>query len=450
MTGVSDEFEAVWQRLPPAWRRQVLAQPLPPGKLILINQPDPTALLVGFWAALRADSALALANPQWGQQEWQQVADQLRPDCILGTAPPVSFTADIPRPAPGQILIPTGGTSGQVRFVVHTWSTLATAARGFIRHFEQPQVNSYCVLPMYHVSGLMQAVRVWLSGGRLIAQPFRELAAGQRLASPDSHWFISLVPTQLGRLLQSSDTAVWHRWLGQFRAVLLGGAPPWPTLLEQAAQLPLAPTYGMTETAAQVATLLPADFLAGERSSGPALPHVQLAIHGAQGETLPPGQIGRIALDSAALGQGYWRETAFQRPWFYPDDLGYLDRQGHLHVVGRRSDKIITGGENVFPAEVEAALLATGLVQDVCVVGLSDSDWGQAVAALYVPVQDSVTAADLKRSLRSYLSSHKHPKRWLAVEQIPRSQQGKVSRTLAMQLLSAIGQPLEPGDGDDG
>ena len=430
----------IWSTLNAPWCSEV--QTLPSGATVLINEAEPQQFLAYLWSGLLADAALVLANPSWQQQEWQQVAQQLQPDIILGKIPPVSFKPCSDRPKPGHILIATGGTSGKIKFVIHTWQTLTAAAQGFLDHFNQQPVNSYCVLPLYHVSGLMQAMRVWLSGGRLITQSFKQLKSGQTLTTPDPTWFISLVPTQLQRLLATPKTKVW---LSQFRAILLGGAPAWPSLLVQAAELPIALTYGMSETAAQVTTLLPKDFQQGTYSSGLPLPHVALAVHNLTlSQPQPANQVGRIALRSASLGLGYWPniEFACTQDWFYPDDLGYLDERGHLYVVGRSSQKIITGGENVFPADVEAALLSTGLVQDICVVGIPDPLWGQAVAALYVPI-GVATPQQLKTALKTLLSPHKHPKYWQQVNQIPRNHQGKVNRPQVLAWLTQATEPVQ-------
>lgn len=431
----------IWNSLNEPWCQQI--RQLPTDAVVLINEAEPTRFLTYLWSGLLAKAALVLANPHWRQQEWQQVAKQLKPDIILGQSPPVAFELSNQQPEPGQILIATGGTSGKIKFVIHNWATLSAAAQGFFNHFDQTPVNSYCVLPLYHVSGLMQAMRVWLSGGQLIIQSFKALDAGQRLVHPDQTWFISLVPTQLQRLIQNGNT---RHWLSQFRAILLGGAPAWPALLAQTAQLPIALTYGMSETAAQVATLLPTDFQQGVRSNGPPLPHVTLAVHDLKSfQPQPVGTMGRIALKTASLGLGYWPAVPLSphHGWFYPDDLGYIDQQGHLHIVGRHSQKIITGGENVFPAEVEAALLATRFVQDTCVVGLPDPVWGQVVAALCVPAPHSQTTShQLKAALKSVLSAYKHPKHWHFVEQLPRNAQGKVNRSLVMEWLTASIAPM--------
>jgi O-succinylbenzoic acid--CoA ligase len=188
----------------------------------------------------------------------------------------------------------------------------------------------------------------------------------------------------------------------------------------------------MTETASQVATLKPDDFLLGQSGCGQVLPHAQVTIQSETGEKLGVHQIGKIAIQSTSLALGYFPpripHPAPPNPLFQTDDLGFLDEHGGLHIVGRDSDKIITGGENVFPAEVEGAIRQTGLVQDVCVVGVCDRHWGQAVTAVYVPIAGKFCLETLETQLAKRLSKFKCPKRWLAVEQLPRNAQGKINR----------------------
>jgi o-succinylbenzoate---CoA ligase len=393
---------------------------------ILIAEPDPFHFLAHFIAACTANCHIFLANPNWVAAEWQQVLELVQPDLIVGsaadsidrsplTAPP-SPHPPIP-PSPHLILIPTGGSAGKIRFVTHTWETLMASVQGFQQYFQVDRVDSCCVLPLYHVSGLMQFLRSFTSGGQLALLPFKSLQAATHPPFDPSEFFLSLVPTQLDRLW--SSVALRH-----FRTILLGGAPAWPELLEQARDrgIRLAPTYGMTETASQIATLKPEDFLSGETGCGQVLPHAQIEIQ--------PG--GTIALRSASLALGYY-PNYFESQIFQPDDLGYFDDRHSLHLIGRASDKIITGGENVFPIEVEAAIRATGLVQDVCVIGVSDRHWGQAVSAVYVAAGGSLTA--LQAALEPTLSKFKRPKHWLSVATLPRNAQGKLDRTQIEQLI---------------
>ncbi|RMF64827.1 MAG: 2-succinylbenzoate--CoA ligase, partial [Cyanobacteria bacterium J069] len=153
----------------------------------------------------------------------------------------------------------------------------------------------------------------------------------------------------------------------------------------------------------------------------------------------PVGAVGRLKVRAASLALGYWGNPSFDGE-LMPDDLGWLDQAGRLHIAGRSSDKIITGGENVFPAEVEAAIWATGLVRDVVVLGVGDRHWGEVVTALYIPTNPQVSPTLLEAALQGNLSRFKQPKRWVATDQIPRSAQGKLNRRQLAQQLD----PLDP------
>lgn len=435
---------------------------------VLLAEQEPIRFLAAFFAAVQQPCRVWLANPHWGQQEWAQVAAQCQPDCVIGEVPSIIKTsgsvqasenrhrtlADPPTPPlphspTPSILIPTGGSSGNIRFAVHTWETLAASVQGFRQHFDCDRVDAYCVLPLHHVSGLMQAMRCLLSGGHLALQAFSDLLthgawAGsfqERPPDPDHNQFLSLVPTQLQRLLKVEGEAM--SWLRQFHAILLGGAPAWPSLLQTARELglPLAPTYGMTETAAQVATLLPSEFLDGQGGNGRALPHADLTIHDAGGYELPSGQVGQIAIAAQSLALAIGSQ-AIAAP-LLTGDLGYLDQAGYLHVVGRETSLIITGGEKVLPTEVEAAILATALVTDVAVLGIPDADWGERVIAVVTGMSEADAAMPtdgyqrLQSALRSQLSPYKMPKQWFCCSTLPRNAQGKLNRPALYQWVMA-------------
>jgi O-succinylbenzoic acid--CoA ligase len=406
---------------------QQAPQPDPPS--VLLSESDPLHFLAGFVAASTAASPLFLGNPRWATAEWQSVLPQIQPNLIWGPSYPTAAAA--PAIPPGWIMIPTGGSSGQIRFAIHTLQTLTASVIGLQQHFQVNTVHSVCVLPLYHVSGLMQFWRSLLTGGQFILTSDKTLT----VSPPPEFSFLSLVPTQLQRLLQQQRS---RDWLQQFSTVLLGGAPAWPQLLTMARQhqICLAPTYGMTETASQIATLKPTDFLSGQAGCGPILPHAEIRICSETGALLPPGAIGSVQVEATSLTLGYWPYPWSDRTPFCTDDLGYLDDRGWLHIVGRRSQKIITGGENVFPAEVEAAIWATGLVLDVCVVGLPDPEWGERVTAVYVPRHPNSSISQLQAVLGRHLSRFKQPKQWVAVPQLPRNSQGKINHSQLLALLS--------------
>lgn len=242
---------------------------------------------------------------------------------------------------------------------------------------------------------------------------------------------ISLVPTQLERLLRREPAV---EWLRQFRVIFLGGGPGSSPLLEQAAarRLPLSLGYGMTETAAMVTALRAEEFLAGGRSCGPAMPHARVEI----------GSDGTIVIGGDSLFRGYhphWRDCGD----FETDDRGRLDAQQHLHVAGRRDAVIITGGEKVDPAEVEAALRGTGEFAEVVVLGVPDPEWGQVVAAVY-PESARPRLDKVAELISRLLAPAKRPKRFIPLVDWPANPQGKVNRAevarLAATALRSAGQ----------
>ncbi|MBN3875295.1 MULTISPECIES: 2-succinylbenzoate--CoA ligase [unclassified Nostoc] len=409
-----------------------------PPKIILAER-EPVRFLASFIAACAANYPVFLCNPDWGTQEWQQVFDLVQPDIILGMGNGEWGMGNEHNnsqcPIPNSIMIPTGGSSGEIKFAIHTWETLISSVQGFTEYFQIKQVNSFCVLPLYHVSGLMQFMRSFTTAGKLAIQPFKAVESGQILNIKQSEFFISLVPTQLQRLLQNPELT---EWLSQFNTVLLGGAPAWNELLEKSRFncIRLAPTYGMTETASQIATLKPDDFLGGKISSGQILPHAKVTIRNQQGEILNSNQIGNITIHAQSLAIGYYPKNRENQTYFQVDDLGFLDEQGNLNIVGRNSDKIITGGENIYPAEIESAIQATQMVSDICVIGIPDKHWGQALIAIYIPKQSDISALKIQTLLKNKLSKFKIPKYWIPQQYLPRNSQGKINRQQLQQIAT--------------
>jgi o-succinylbenzoate---CoA ligase len=416
---------------------------------LLLSEPDPVRFLAGLIAAVATDSPVFLGNPHWVSRDWEAAIQQIQPSRIWYNGQDIPGTTrgqTSPPVVPGGIMIPTGGSSGKIRFVVHTWETLIASVTGFVEYFQLSTVNSFCVLPLFHVSGLMQFLRSFTTGGKFLNfssyQDILDLSVTS--INPES-FFISLVPTQLNRLLQNSTSA---HYLSRFKTVLLGGAPAWSDLLERARkyEIPLSPTYGMTETASQIATLKPGEFLAGNQSCGRLLPHATLTITGSTGLELKSGQTGLITIQAKSLAKGYYPpdlSLSFNPSLnsFQSDDLGFIDEAGYLTVVGRRGEKIISGGENIYPAEVEAAILRTGWVQDVCVIAIPDRDWGQVVTAVYVPV-GTVQSEAIVSSLSDQLAPFKRPKHWVQVDSLPRNHQGKILRSRVQEMV--IGQLNSP------
>lgn len=369
-------------------------------------------------ALVERDGACFVVDPHWGEREraqWEALAAR-RPADWDGRE--------------GWLCIPTGGSSGAMKLARHDEQTLGAAAAGFCAHFGVSRVNALSVLPAWHVSGLMAWARCFWTGGVFRTARWKDIETGSRPEISEragqGKTFISLVPTQLARLLADEAATAWLRG---FRAVLLGGAPSWPELRTQAraARVPMAMCYGMTETAALVAAQKPDEFLSGDESNGAILPHARLGL----------AEDGRLEIDADSLFRGYWPETRPAAAW-RTDDLAEFDTKGRLHIRGRADALIISGGEKVNPTEVEEVLRAAGgaALRDVAVVGVPSTEWGAEVVALYPGETDYELVARLRAGLASALAPAKRPKRYLAVPGAdwPRDARGKLSRAKLTEL----------------
>jgi fatty-acyl-CoA synthase len=196
--------------------------------------------------------------------------------------------------------------------------------------------------------------------------------------------------------------------------------------------------YGMTETCGTIVALPPEDHIEGldrMRSAGKALPGVELAIIDADGKPLPTGEVGEIATRSGSNMVGYWNlpeataKTLQSDGWLRTGDAGYMDKDGYLYIHDRIKDMIISGGENIYPAEVESALCDHPDVAEAAVVGIPDDKWGEAVKAIVVmkPGKSS-TATDIINFTRTRIAGFKTPKTVDFIEALPRNPSGKILR----------------------
>jgi O-succinylbenzoic acid--CoA ligase len=392
---------------------------------VIVEERDPSLFIASFADAVAAGGTVFLADPAWGAGERAQFSAwvSLRPSTTGLRSQDSGLSA--PSSDLGWLCIPTGGSSGNLKLARHDEKTIAAAVQGFCAHFGVAKVNAVGLLPLNHVSGFMAWMRTVLTGGTYLPWNWKAVEAGERPVLPagQGEWFLSLVPTQLQRLLGDAGA---EDWLRGFRAVFVGGGPAWPELVEAGAEagLPLAFSYGMTETAAMVAALRPEEFLAGMRGSGTVLPHATVVV----------GAEGRLAIESTSFFRGYWPEARPAGPWL-TDDLGHVDEQGCLHVTGRCDALIVTGGEKVDPTEVEAALRATRQFGDVAVIGMPDSQWGECVVACYPEEFGPGDLPAVMRALATRLAGFKHPKRYIAIDRWPRNAQGKVNRAELRRIV---------------
>jgi O-succinylbenzoic acid--CoA ligase len=330
------------------------------------------------------------------------------------------------------VIIHTSGTTGAPRGAVLTRSALLASAAASAANLGWQDDDCWLAcMPVARVGGLSILTRSLAARRRVVltdgidAGGFPALVAGERVT------LASLVPTMLARVLDAHPD--W-RAPEHLRAVLVGGADAPPRLLARAADrgVPIVLTYGLTETCSQVVATPYADRYAP-------------AGHGA-GRPLPGAAVrvvdGRIEVRGPMLMAGYWNAPPLAPDeWFDTGDLGAFDANGFLHVRARRADLIVTGGENVYPVEVEQALERCPGIGAAAVFGLADETWGQTVAAILVadraPPPDD---AELAHWIESRLAPHKWPRQIAFAPRLPQTVAGKLDRG----ALAALATGLRP------
>jgi O-succinylbenzoic acid--CoA ligase len=328
----------------------------------------------------------------------------------------------------------TSGTTGESRAVALThgnllWSALASARNLGVREDDV----WLCVLPLHHVAGLSILTRSAFYGtAAMLLERFDANAVSDAIDHMGVT-LVSLVPPMLERLLDARGDRPFPP---AFRAALIGGGSVPGALLERAAALRLRalPTYGTTETCSQVVTLSPHEWPGGLATAGRPLPFAHVAIRGPGGGTLGREEEGEICVRGPMVAEGYLGDpaataAAFDGRWFRTGDVGAWDAEGRLAVLDRRDDRIVVGGENVSPAEVERVLREDPAVADACVVGLPSGAWGHEVAAAIVlRLGATATPEEIVRRAATSLARFKLPRRAALVDALPRSASGKLLR----------------------
>lgn len=388
---------------------------------------------------------LADARAGWlvGQAADPRLAELSRrlPGLHSCAAPPFDTLPAAPGRLPGDTFAPaatlavlfTSGTSGRARGACLSYGNFAASAGAALQHLGPAMAARWLAcMPLFHVGGLSLLTRSVILGGPLrLLRGFDAAAVSEALDGGDIAG-VSLVPTMLSRLLAHRQGRPAPDGL---RVVLLGGAACQPALLDQAraAGFPVCPTYGLTEAASQVATAAaPASAAVAALPLTP-LPGIELRIVTGAGDAAA-GVAGEILVRGPTVMRGYLNdaaatERALSDGWLHTGDIGFLDRAGGLHVLDRRADLIISGGENVYPAEVEAVLQEHPAVAEAGVAGLPDADLGARVTAWIVARPDAACdLADLARFCRGRLAGYKLPRQFVLVEALPRNAAGKLQR----------------------
>jgi long-chain acyl-CoA synthetase len=343
------------------------------------------------------------------------------------------------------LIMYTSGTTGRPKGAMLSHRNLLRIVGG--RPLPEPDFFTWrpgdvalIAMPTFHVGGTGQGLRSLKGGSTAVI--LKEFSVDRVLEAVARHRVdkLFLVPSAIHAVLE-------HPSIGEadyscLRYILYGASPIPADLLHRAIAAfgcGFVQMYGSTETSGTITTLSPDDHVSGDvdrlSSAGSPLPGVEIAILDGDGKALPAGEPGEIAVRSVANMVGYWRlpeetaRTIDADGWLRSGDVGRVDARGYLSVFDRVKDMIITGGENVYPAEVENAIFGHPGVSEVAVIGLADARWGEAVTAIVTP-RPGVTpdGADIIGWARARIAAYKVPKTVHFVKALPRNPSGKVLR----------------------
>lgn len=380
------------------------------------------------WQAERAEAVVILAD---ASRLERPVREHLR------MVPLAESFADDADPAVGDGLDPgkvhtiffTSGTTGRPKGALLTWGNQLASATASTAALGLTERDRWLVaMPLFHVGGLNILHRCALARATVILHERFDPEAVLASMEHEGVTVLSVVPAMLRRMLD-----LWgDRPLpASVRAILVGGAPIPPDLIERC---PVAlPTYGMTEACSHITLLRPGADSVDRASSGTPLYGTDVRIVDEARRALPMGVAGMIEVRSPTVFQGYLKEpeataAALSDGWLRTGDDGFLDERGCLHMLSRRSDLIISGGENVYPSEIERILDQHPLVYESAVVGADDIRWGQVPVAFVVSHGEAPAETELQAFVAQRLARYKVPRRVIVIEALPRLGSGKVDR----------------------
>ena len=397
--------------------RRLAARGVRRGGNVVIAQPSGLEYVITLHALMKLGAVVHPLNPGLTRSELDVEIERAKPALVIGESDQVTMSeADLPLLGEHDLdalhcRILTSGTSGSPRSVGltygnHLWSAVGSAFNLGV----DPADRWLCCLPMHHVAGLQIVMRSVIYGtGAVVHDGFDTERVAESFGR-DGVTLASLVTTQLVRLLAAGVD------LSRPRAILVGGGPVPIDVLEEAIGrgASVVQTYGMTETASQVTTLAPQDARRKLGSAGRPLLTTHLRIFD-----------GEICVQGPVVAPG----CADEDGWLHTEDLGRIDDEGFLYVEDRLGDVIVSGGENVLPAEVEEVLLRHPDVADAAAVGRSDPEWQEAVEAVVVLREGAATdEAALREYCAASLAGYKVPKRVEFVAELPRTASGKLLR----------------------
>ncbi|NIB38871.1 long-chain-fatty-acid--CoA ligase [Pseudomaricurvus alkylphenolicus] len=343
----------------------------------------------------------------------------------------------------------TSGTTGKPKGVTLTnfsmgehrrsedqWGDWYLNTRGLDAGKQEVIINA---MPNFHVGGLGWLLIGLFRGAKVILMAAPDPDAFLDLVEAQQVTHLFAVPVVLGMMLASQKQK--PRDISSLKVFHYGASPIAPSMLKEALEVMgcgFTQYYGMTETNGTVTVLKPSDHQLDNpqrlKSCGRAIDGVEIKICDGEGKSLPAGEAGEIWVKAPAIMSGYWNlpeatAEVLTDGWYRSGDGGRMDADGYLFMADRIKDMIVSGGENVYPSEVENALDEHEAVAEVAVVGVPDEKWGETVKAVIVQAENAeVTAEALIEFLRERLAGYKIPRQYQFVEALPRTPSGKVKK----------------------
>ncbi|CDO31257.1 class I adenylate-forming enzyme family protein [Mycolicibacterium porcinum] len=375
----------------------------------------------------------------------------------LAAADPSVPPADI-APDDVAVILYTSGTTGRAKGVMHTHRALLyqAADTNLVTEANRSDVM-LATTPFFTAGGMVRTVS-WLYLGQtmVIHQRFDPQAVIDEIEH-SRITFTTFIPTMLHRALAILEDGP-PRDMSSLRRISYGSAPVPPGLARKAMDLlgcDLQQRYGLTECGGQATILTPQDhrdIVAGRTSiatsCGRETPMCVIRVVDSDGNDAATGEVGEIVIASPANAVGYWNRPEQTAETFRPDglrsgDLGYLDEDGYLHITGRKTDMIISGGFNVYPAEIERVIAHHAGVDLVAVVGAPDPEWGETPVAVIIPKSDvtdrDALSTELATLCRAELAGYKQPRRFLFWSEFPLGPAGKIlKREIANQVNHVV------------
>ncbi|MEB3980956.1 long-chain fatty acid--CoA ligase [Mycobacterium sp. 663a-19] len=332
----------------------------------------------------------------------------------------------------------TSGTTGNPKGVVHTHDSVHTAASSWSLTADvRYQDRVFLPLPMFHVAALTTVIFCAMRGVTLISMPQFDPVKSWSMIVDERVSIGGAVPAILNFMRQLPEFAELNA--PNFRFFITGGAPMPEALIKMyaAKNIQVVQGYSLTESCGGGTLLLGEDALRKVGSAGRACMFADIRVRGDDGVITESGE-GEVVIKSDFLLKEYWNRpdatrAAFDNGWFRTGDIGEIDKEGYLYIKDRMKDMIISGGENIYPAEIENVIIGISGVSEVAVIGVSDEKWGEIACAIVVADQSEVSEQQIVDFCGTRLARYKLPKKVIFAEEIPRNPSGKVLKRVLRQ-----------------